>query len=97
MFVIFAITDQGNMPAGNFTPLILFLLIFGIGACLGWETGYAVWLKASYELMKMNLARDFGPRLFTWMAGYGNEVWTAGNYYFWVMIVSALSDIRFRW
>jgi aquaglyceroporin related protein len=42
MFVIFAITDPGNMPAGNLTPLILFFLIFGIGACLGWETGYAV-------------------------------------------------------
>jgi hypothetical protein len=35
-------------------------------------------------LTKINLARDFGPRLFSWMAGYGTEVWTAGNYYFWV-------------
>jgi len=42
MFVIFALTDPGNIPAGNLTPLILFFLIFGIGACLGWETGYAV-------------------------------------------------------
>jgi aquaglyceroporin related protein, other eukaryote len=42
MFIIFAITDEGNMPAGNLTPLILLFLIFGIGACLGWETGYAV-------------------------------------------------------
>lgn len=32
----------------------------------------------------MNFARDFGPRLFSWTAGYGNEVWSAGNYYFWV-------------
>lgn len=46
MFIIFAITDQGNMPAGNLIPLILFFLIFGIGASLGWETGYAVWLHA---------------------------------------------------
>jgi aquaglyceroporin related protein len=42
MFIIFAITDQDNIPAGNLTPLVLFFLIFGIGACLGWETGYAV-------------------------------------------------------
>ena len=42
MFVIFAITDQGNLPAGNLTPLALFFLIFGIGSCLGWQTGYAV-------------------------------------------------------
>jgi aquaglyceroporin related protein, other eukaryote len=49
MFVIFAITDTGNMPAGNLTPLILFFLIFGIGACLGWETGYAVWLPTATD------------------------------------------------
>jgi hypothetical protein len=34
---------------------------------------------------QINFARDFGPRLFSWMAGYGTEVWSAGNYYFWVL------------
>ena len=72
MFMIFALKDDSNLGAGNLTPLMLFFLIFGIGATLGWETGYAI-----------NLARDFGPRLFTYFIGYGNEVWSAGNYYFW--------------
>lgn len=73
VLVIFALKDDTNLGAGNLVPLGLFFLIFGLGATLGWETGYAI-----------NLARDFGPRLFTYFAGYGSEVWSAGNYYFWV-------------
>ena len=92
IFVIFALKDERNLGAGNLVPLMLFFLIFGIGATLGWETGYAI-----------NLARDFGtsvefhfvlewililtgtgPRLFTYFVGYGHEVWSAGDYYFWV-------------
>ncbi|KAK5089852.1 glycerol channel [Lithohypha guttulata] len=76
VFVIFALKDERNLGAGNLMPLMLFFLIFGIGATLGWETGYAI-----------NLARDFGPRLFTYMVGYGPEVWRAGDYYFWVPMI----------
>ncbi|ERT00919.1 uncharacterized protein SPSK_07723 [Sporothrix schenckii 1099-18] len=75
-FVIFALTDANNIGAGPLTPLCLFFLIFGIGACFGWETGYAI-----------NLARDFGPRLVTFMIGYGHEVWSFGGYYFWIPMV----------
>lgn len=73
MFMIFALKDDGNLGAGSLAPLALFFVIFGIGACFGWETGYAI-----------NLARDFGPRLASYMLGYGHEVWAAGRYYFWV-------------
>ncbi|KND88426.1 putative membrane protein [Tolypocladium ophioglossoides CBS 100239] len=72
-FVIFALADPDNIGAGPLMPLCLFFLIFGIGACFGWETGYAI-----------NLARDFGPRLVTYMIGYGPEVFSFGGYYFWV-------------
>ncbi|KAL2689066.1 hypothetical protein Neosp_003118 [[Neocosmospora] mangrovei] len=75
-FVIFALADSTNIGAGPLMPLALFFLIFGIGACWGWETGYAI-----------NLARDFGPRLVSYMIGYGTEVWSAGGYYFWIPMV----------
>lgn len=77
MFCIFALLDNNNNGAGNLTPLGLFFVIFGIGACFGWETGYAI-----------NLARDFSPRLLSYIVGYGPEVWSAGNYYFWVWLSS---------
>ncbi|KAF2215477.1 hypothetical protein CERZMDRAFT_57026 [Cercospora zeae-maydis SCOH1-5] len=77
MFLIYAIKDDHNIGAKNLTPLALFFIIFGIGACFGWETGYAI-----------NLARDFGPRLVSYMIGYGTEVWSAGGYYFWIPMVS---------
>jgi len=43
MFVIFALKDDSNngpsCGSGNWFPLALFFLIFGLGACFGWETG----------------------------------------------------------
>ncbi|KAI1907526.1 glycerol channel [Ophidiomyces ophidiicola] len=77
MFCIYALLDDRNMGAGNLTPLGLFFVIFGIGACFGWETGYAI-----------NLARDFGPRVMSYFLGYGKEVFSAGNWYFWIPMVS---------
>jgi aquaglyceroporin related protein len=79
MFCIYALKDDGNIGAGKLTPLALFFVIFGIGACFGWETGYAI-----------NFARDFGPRLVSYMLGYGHEVWSAGGYYFWVSLLTLL-------
>ncbi|OCL12285.1 aquaporin [Glonium stellatum] len=80
MFVIFALKDSSNngVPKSDkWFPLALFFLIFGLGACFGWETGYAI-----------NLARDFGPRLMSYIVGYGHEVWSAGGYYFWIPMVA---------
>jgi glycerol uptake facilitator-like aquaporin len=42
MFMIYAIKDDHNIGAKNLAPLVLFFIIFGIGACFGWETGYGM-------------------------------------------------------
>ena len=76
--VILGITDTRNSPApAGLTPVIVGLLVVAIGAAFGWNTGYAI-----------NPARDFGPRLFTAMAGWGGEVFSAANGWWWVPIVA---------
>ncbi|PNS15113.1 Aquaporin-7 [Sphaceloma murrayae] len=86
MFVIFALKDTSNLGTAKgdrWFPLALFFLMFGIGSCFGWQTGFAI-----------NLARDFGPRLFTYAVGYQN-VWSAGNYYFWIPMVAPFFGCAF--
>ncbi|KAL3670986.1 hypothetical protein V7S43_004171 [Phytophthora oleae] len=77
---IYAITDKRNRPAGPVGSAFAFcLMIMALGMAFGMNTGYAV-----------NPARDFGPRLFTFCAGWGSKVFTTRNYYFWIPIVADL-------
>ncbi len=76
--VIFGITDGRNSPApAGLAPVVVGLLVVVIGASFGFNAGYAI-----------NPARDFGPRLFTFAAGWGGEVFRAGNNWWWVPIVA---------
>ncbi|RYO41054.1 hypothetical protein AA0111_g1072 [Alternaria arborescens] len=87
MFVIFALKDPSNngVPKSDkWFPLCLFFLIFGLGSCFGWQTGYAI-----------NIARDFSPRLMSYAIGYGHEVWSAGGYYFWIPMVAPFLGCAF--
>jgi MIP family channel proteins len=76
--VIFGITDTRNSPApAGLTPVVVGLLVLLIGATFGFNSGYAI-----------NPARDFAPRVFTAVAGWGSEVFRAGNAWWWVPIVA---------
>jgi glycerol uptake facilitator-like aquaporin len=78
--VIFGITDSRNYPPpAGLAPVIVGLLVVGIGAAYGVNSGYAI-----------NPARDLGPRLFTAVAGWGSEVFRAGHYWWWVPVVAPL-------
>jgi MIP family channel proteins len=78
--VIFGITDSRNSaaPAG-LAPVVIGLVVVLIGMTFGFNAGYAI-----------NPARDFGPRLFTSVAGWGAEVFRAGNGWWWVPILGPL-------
>jgi len=76
--VIFGITDGRNSPApAGLAPVVVGMLVLLIGATFGFNSGYAI-----------NPARDFGPRLFTFVAGWGSGVFTAANGWWWVPIVA---------
>ena len=79
---ILAIGDDNNGTAnGALSALLIGILIAVIGASLGPLTGFA-----------MNPARDFGPKLFAFFAGWGEVALTGGraNPYFWVPIVAPI-------
>lgn len=78
--VIFAIGDERNIaPPKGTAPIVVGLLVLLIGATYGLNAGYAI-----------NPARDFGPRLFTFVAGWGGGVFTAGHAWWWVPIVGPM-------
>jgi MIP family channel proteins len=77
---ILALIDRRNrVPAANMAPLLIGGVVLVIGIAFGYNSGYAI-----------NPARDFGPRLFTYLFGWGDEVFRAGNYWWWVPIVGPL-------
>ena len=87
LFVV-AVIDARNAAVGsNLAPLVIGLAVLAIGNSFGANAGYAI-----------NPARDFGPRLFAYFAGWG-KVALPGSYsspgfnfsdYFWVPIVGPL-------
>jgi len=80
VLLIFAITDEFNMPPGaNLAPLMIGLVVVAIGMSFGGMHGYAI-----------NPARDFGPRLFTVVAGFRNNGLTDGSRVWWVPVAGPL-------
>jgi glycerol uptake facilitator protein len=80
LFMILAIIDDRNQPPqANLTPVLIGAVVVVIGMAFGGLHGFAI-----------NPARDFGPRLFTAVAGFKNNGLTDGPPVFWVPIVAPL-------
>ena len=78
---IFAITDEFNTsaPMANASALVIGLLVACIGAAAGYLEGWPI-----------NPARDFGPRLFCWLTGWGDAALPGPDNYWWVPIAGPL-------
>jgi glycerol uptake facilitator protein len=79
LMMIFAIVDERNQPPAILQPLLIGLVVVAVGMAFGGMHGYAI-----------NPARDFGPRLFTAVAGFRNNGLTDGSGVFWVPILGPL-------
>ncbi|XP_076020081.1 aquaporin-3-like [Genypterus blacodes] len=73
---ILAIVDPYNNPVPRgVEAFTVGFVVLVIGLSMGFNSGYAV-----------NPARDLGPRIFTALAGWGGEVFTANSCWFFVPI-----------
>jgi glycerol uptake facilitator protein len=81
MLGIFAITEEWNTqaPMANSGALIIGLLVATIGASMGYLEAWA-----------LNPARDFGPRLFAYVMGWGAQALPSPDNYWWIPIAGPL-------
>lgn len=84
LLLICALTDTRNMaPKSNVGPFLIGMVVTVIGLAFGTNAGYAI-----------NPARDFGPRLFTYLKGWdsiafpGSFQWFSG--YWWIPLAGPL-------
>ncbi|XP_051999830.1 aquaporin-10a [Xyrauchen texanus] len=80
MLCILPLSDKKNTPAPDaLLPPIVATVVLGISMSMSANCGAAI-----------NPARDLGPRLFTFTAGWGTEVFTCYDYFFWIPIVAPM-------
>lgn len=85
VLIVVAVIDLRNSAVkANLGPFMIGIGVAAIGISFGANAGYAI-----------NPARDFGPRLFAWMAGWGDVALPGtipGSFtaYFWVPIIGPL-------
>jgi glycerol uptake facilitator protein len=79
VFLIFVLTDRLNdPPLSNLTPFIVGLVVVAIGMAWGTNAGYAI-----------NPARDLGPRLASYITGYGTAWRDQYNQLYWWVPIAA--------
>jgi glycerol uptake facilitator protein len=81
LFLVVAITDVRNTsPLANLAPVVIGFLIVAIGMAWGTDAGYAI-----------NPARDFGPRLASYLTGFSGAFHDQyGDPYWWIPIVGPI-------
>ncbi len=80
LLFVLAIIDALNVGVqANMGPFMIGMAVAAIGMSFGVNAGYAI-----------NPARDFGPRLFAWLEGWGANAFAGPHGYWWVPIIGPL-------
>lgn len=80
VMVVLALTDKNNGELSHgATAILAGIAIFVIESSFGYNTGNA-----------LNPARDFSPRLFSAIAGWGGAAFSNGRYFFWCPLVGPM-------
>ncbi|WP_240630377.1 MIP/aquaporin family protein [Specibacter cremeus] len=84
MFIVAIIDLRNTAVKANLGPFMIGIAVAAVGMSFGANAGYAI-----------NPARDLGPRLFAWVAGWGQTAMPGTvpgsfSWYFWVPIVGPL-------
>lgn len=84
LFIIctLAISDDNNTPTK--LPHVIKAVLVGLALLV---IGTAFGINSGFEI---NPARDFGPRMFTLIFGWGSKVFEAGPYFFWIPMVAPM-------
>ncbi|GAB0115714.1 MIP/aquaporin family protein [Acidisoma sp. C75] len=80
LFVLAIIDGTNTGPQSNMGPFMVGMAVAAIGMSFGVDAGYAI-----------NPARDFGPRLFAWLAGWGPNAFPGLQGYWWVPILGPMA------
>jgi MIP family channel proteins len=76
IIAILAITDKNNTVISHeLVSILIGASLVIIGTSFGFNCGFAV-----------NPARDFAPRIFTAMFGWGSKTFSAANGFFWIPV-----------
>ena len=80
LLFVLAIIDSMNVGVkANLAPFMVGMAVAAIGMSFGTGSGYAI-----------NPARDFGPRLFCWLMGWGTNAFPGPYGYWWVPVIGPL-------
>ncbi|KAM9385682.1 aquaporin-10b [Pholidichthys leucotaenia] len=78
LLCVLSLGDHRNTSIPDYLrPIVVGAAVLVIGISMGSNSGYAI-----------NPARDIGPRLFTYIGGWGPDVFKAGRSWWWVPIVA---------